>query len=92
MPKIFTQLVNFSQFTHDGASLVKTHMLQAHLQETNLWQADLSEANIDGADLSGANFQGAKNLNPDQVKRAKNWEKAKYDEEFSKKLGLKGLK
>jgi len=86
------QEAKLSGANFQGASLVKTHMLQAHLQETNLSQADLSEANMDGADLSGANFQGAKNLNPDQVKRAKNWEKAKYDEEFSKKLGLKGLK
>ncbi|MEZ2277958.1 MAG: pentapeptide repeat-containing protein [Microcoleus sp.] len=86
------QEANLSGANFQGASLVKTHMLQAHLQETNLSQADLSEANIDGADLSGANFQGAKNLNPDQVKRAKNWEKAKYDAEFSKKLGLKGSK
>ena len=72
------QEANLSGANFQGASLVKTHMLQAHLQATNLSQADLSEANIDGADLSGANFQGAKNLNPDQVKRAKNWEKAKY--------------
>ena len=86
------QEAKLSGANFQGASLVKTHMLQAHLQETNLSQADLSEANIDGADVSGANFQGAKNLNPDQVKRAKNWEKAKYDEEFSKKLGLKELK
>ena len=86
------QEAKLSGANFQGASLVKTHMLQAHLQETNLSQADLAEANMDGADLSGANFQGAKNLNPDQVKRAKNWEKAKYDEEFSKKLGLKGLK
>jgi uncharacterized protein YjbI with pentapeptide repeats len=64
-------------------------MPKTQLQNTDLSQANLSEAHIDGADLSGANLQGAKNLNPDQVKRAKNWEKAKYDEEFRKKLGLK---
>jgi len=84
------QEANLSGANFQGASLVKTHMVQAHLQETNLSQADLSEANMDGADLSGANFQGAKNLNPDQVMRAKNWEKAKYDEDFRKKLNLKG--
>jgi hypothetical protein len=38
--------------------------------------------------ISGANFSGAKNLTPEQVKQARNWEKAKYDEEFRSKLGL----
>jgi len=28
-------------------------------------------------------------LTPEQVKSAENWDKAKYDEEFGKKLGLK---
>jgi uncharacterized protein YjbI with pentapeptide repeats len=73
----------------NGASFIKTYMPKTQLQNSDLSQANLSEAYIDGADLSGANLQGAKNLNPDQVKRAKNWEKAKYDEEFRKKLGLK---
>ena len=75
-----------------GAQLVKTFMTRVQLKDAILSQANFSGANIDGADLSGANLQGAKNLNPDQVKRAKNWEKAKYDAEFSKKLGLKGSK
>ncbi|MEZ2238706.1 pentapeptide repeat-containing protein [Microcoleus sp.] len=75
-----------------GAQLVKTFMPGVQLKDADLSQANLSEAYMDRADLSGANLQGAKNLNPDQVKRAKNWEKAKYDEDFSKKLGLKGSK
>ena len=73
-----------------GAELVKTFMPGSHLQDADLSQANLLEANIDGANLSGANLQGAKNLNPDQVKRAKNWDQAKYDEDFRKKLNLKG--
>ena len=71
------------------ANLVKTYMRQAHLQDADLSQADFSEANIDGSDLLGANLQGAKNLNPDQIKRAKNWQQAQYDQDFRKKLGLK---
>ena len=73
-----------------GAELVKTFMPGCKLQNADLSQANLLEANIDGSDLSGANLQGAKNLNPDQVKRAKNWAQAKYDEDFRKKLNLKG--
>jgi len=72
-----------------GAQLVKTYMPRVQLKDADLSQANLSEAYIDGSDLSGANLQGAKNLNPDQIKRAKNWEKAKYDADFHKKLGLK---
>ena len=72
-----------------GAQLVKTFMPGVQLKDADLSQANLSEAYMDRADLSGANLQGAKNLNPDQVKRAKNWEKAKYDADFRKKLGLK---
>ena len=72
-----------------GVQLVKTFMPGCILQNADLSQANLAGANIDRADLSGANLQGAKNLNPDQVKRAKNWEKAKYDADFRKKLGLK---
>jgi uncharacterized protein YjbI with pentapeptide repeats len=83
---------NLSEANLKGANFVKTFMPKAQLRNSDLSQANLLEANIDGADLSGANLQGAKNLNPDQVKRAKNWEKAKYDADFSKKLGLKGLK
>jgi uncharacterized protein YjbI with pentapeptide repeats len=73
-----------------GAELVKTFMPGCKLQNADLSQANLLKANIDGSDLSGANLQGAKNLNLDQVMRAKNWEKAKYDEDFRKKLNLKG--
>jgi uncharacterized protein YjbI with pentapeptide repeats/energy-coupling factor transporter ATP-binding protein EcfA2 len=75
-----------------GAQLVKTFMPGVKLKDADLSQANFSGANIDRADLSGSNLQGAKNLNLDQVKRAKNWDKAKYDEDFSKNLGLKGSK
>ncbi|MEG4506812.1 pentapeptide repeat-containing protein [Microcoleus sp. F6_B4] len=51
--------------------------------------ANLSGANLSDADLSLANLSGAKNLTPEQVKSAKNWQKARYDEDFHKKLGLK---
>ncbi|MFM5999270.1 MAG: hypothetical protein ACKPE1_18835 [Dolichospermum sp.] len=35
-----------------------------------------------------ADFMGAKNLTPEQVKSAKNWEKACYDPELRRKLNL----
>ncbi|MEB3182155.1 MAG: caspase family protein [Nostocaceae cyanobacterium] len=51
-------------------------------------RARLSSAKFIGADLSGTDFSYAKDLTPEQVKSAKNWEKAIYDEDFRKKLGL----
>ena len=83
---------NLSKTNLPGANLGNTYMPGANLQDADLSQANLSEANIDRADLSRANLQGAKNLNPDQVKRVKNWDKAKYDANFREKLGLKESK
>ncbi|MBW4570682.1 MAG: pentapeptide repeat-containing protein [Tolypothrix carrinoi HA7290-LM1] len=50
---------------------------------------DFKAVNLSNADLSSANLSGAKNLTPEQVKSAKNWEKAIYNYEFLKPLGLK---
>ncbi|BAZ42703.1 pentapeptide repeat-containing protein [Calothrix sp. NIES-4101] len=65
----------------------------------NLSGADLSFIDFGSADFQGINLTNAnlessllgnvKNLTPEQVKAAKNWEKAIYDEDFNKKLGLK---
>nr|WP_268896851.1 hypothetical protein [Hassalia byssoidea] len=38
---------------------------------------------------TGADLSYAKNLTFEQVKSAKNWQYAKYDDEFRKQLGLK---
>ena len=61
-------------------------------------QADLSEANFRWANLTGANLQGANlgtflriktmGLTAPQVKQARNWELAFYDDDFLKELGL----
>ncbi|WP_442941780.1 pentapeptide repeat-containing protein [Nostoc sp.] len=45
-------------------------------------------ANLSDADLSDTYFIGVKNLTPEQVKSAKNWDKAIYTEDFRAKLGL----
>jgi uncharacterized protein YjbI with pentapeptide repeats len=85
---------NLSGTNLQKAEFVKTYMPRANLSQANLSQANFSQANLEAANLSRANlsgtdFQGAYGLQPDQVKRAKNWDKARYDEEFRKKLGLK---
>ena len=64
----------------------------SNLSNAHLNGADLSNANLSGADLNGANLYGAnlnktklikaKNLTVYQVKKALNWQKAKYDKSF----------
>lgn len=70
--------------------------------DTNLSSANLSGTNLSDADLSGANLSGTKfwgkdvlfdewvhaNIISEQIKKTKNWEKAKYSPKFSKELGL----
>jgi uncharacterized protein YjbI with pentapeptide repeats len=60
--------------------------LSAILNGAKLSRADLSDADLNGADL-GEGSELTKTLA--QIKLAKNWEKAKYDPEIRKKLGLK---
>jgi len=53
----------------------------------NLNSAVLSNANLKNADLNNASFNEA-TLTINQVKSAKNWQEAAYDEDFRKHLGL----
>ncbi|GAB1544811.1 hypothetical protein NUACC21_74870 [Scytonema sp. NUACC21] len=71
-----------------GANLYKANFYKANLSRANLSDANLSDALLISADLSDADLSDAKNLTPEQVKKAENWEKAKYSEEFRAKLGL----
>jgi uncharacterized protein YjbI with pentapeptide repeats len=70
-----------------SAHLIDTSLSRAYLSEANLSSADLEGANLEGADLRYAYLKGAKNITPDQIKQAKDWEKAYYDADFREKLG-----
>lgn len=75
------------------ANLSHAHLIRTNLSETNLVQASLRKASLLEANLREANIAycdlfKALNLTPDQVKSANHWEKAIYDEDFRKKLGL----
>jgi uncharacterized protein YjbI with pentapeptide repeats len=65
-----------------GADLLKANLSGVNLQRANLIGANLTDANLEGADLRGALFD------IEQIKRAKNWDKAIYDPEVREKLGL----
>jgi uncharacterized protein YjbI with pentapeptide repeats len=76
-----------------GTSLVRADLTEANLRNTNLQEANFMEADLRGTDFSMANlskadFRNAKNLTPEQVKAAQNWEQAIYNQDLCKKLGL----
>ena len=72
-----------------GANLKNARLAQARLIGANLAKAELTGANFLGADLEEANLrEEPKNLTLEQIKAAKNWEKAYYSNSFTQKLGL----
>ncbi|NJL61103.1 MAG: pentapeptide repeat-containing protein [Methylacidiphilales bacterium] len=84
---------NLSNSDFSAAKLTSTNFESANLKGVNFQDAEFGcdKDPFDKAkDISPCtNFSRAKNLTPEQVKAAKNWEKAEYDDEFRKKLGLK---
>jgi hypothetical protein len=71
-----------------GANLKGANLVGAYLENAILVGANLEGAYLEKADLVGANLKGAKNLTIEQVKNANNWEKAHYNVDFRKQLGL----
>ncbi|HEY9829494.1 MAG TPA: pentapeptide repeat-containing protein [Stenomitos sp.] len=85
--------VNFSRADLSRANLFKANLFKANFSEAKLFkanfsEANLSEANFGSAGLTEANLKGVKNLTPEQIKEARNWEKANYDPDFREQLGL----
>lgn len=75
------------------AVLFSSDLQNANLRHACLFGADLRLANLLGADLRGADLFGADlshtfNLAVRQVEAAQNWQQAKYDADFRKKLRL----
>ncbi|PAX51355.1 pentapeptide repeat-containing protein [Brunnivagina elsteri] len=65
-----------------------------NLSGTDLSNVDFRFSDFQGINLTNANLEDSnlvlvQNLTPEQVKAAKNWEKANYSYEFKEKLGLK---
>ena len=69
-------------------NLVFATLSGADLTGANLSDADLMLANFSHADLTDTNFHNAKRILLQQVKQAQNWQKARYDSEIRKQLGL----
>ena len=94
---------HFGQANFFGANLMRANFYHSDLSEANLKQANLSETNLTQAklinadvtnccfrdtDLSNANLSNAKGLTIEQVKSARNWQTATYDERLRVQLGL----
>ena len=71
-----------------GAYLIGAYLYGANLSEANLSEVYLSEVYLRQANLYGAYLYGAKEMLPEQIKHAKNWEQATYSGDFKAKLGL----
>ncbi|MEM8829955.1 MAG: pentapeptide repeat-containing protein [Cyanobacteria bacterium P01_G01_bin.19] len=71
-----------------GATLAQVDLSDANLAGVDLSNAVLIDTNLSNTNLEGANLTGAIGLTPSQLKAAKNWDKARYDADFQKELGL----
>jgi uncharacterized protein YjbI with pentapeptide repeats len=74
-----------------GADLSYAILKNTDLRNTKLINAKLTGANLDGVnftgtDIEGANLEKVKSLTKAQIKKAKNWDKAKFDPAWEKIL------
>ena len=81
----YTDLINADL---SNADLSNADLSNAYLMNADLSNADLRDTILDKADLHNTNLVNAKGLKPKQVKSANNWEKAIYNQDFRKQLGL----
>ena len=72
----------------DGVNLNGVNFSGADLNSVRFIYTNFKGVNLSDADLSNAYFIAVKNLTPEQVKSAKNWDEAIYTEDFRAKLGL----
>lgn len=84
-----------------GGNWRYTDLQNANLEEIKNADLDLCWANLQGANLNGArmknvdilgaDLRGARNITVEQIKEAKNWEQAIYDNDFRQALGLSSV-
>lgn len=65
-----------------GTDLTRARLNRANLAGANLGAADLDGVDFNKANLNGTSLIGSRNMKPNQIKKAKNWQLAIYDENF----------
>jgi BTB/POZ domain-containing protein KCTD9 len=98
LPKAKLNNANFNNANLNKANLNNANLNNANLINVKLNNANLIYADLRGADLKGADFKnadigaaklyGVKNINPEQIKKANNWEDACYAPELRKQLKI----
>jgi uncharacterized protein YjbI with pentapeptide repeats len=80
--------VNLQSANLKNANLQEAGLHWADLRNANLQHADIRDAVLEDADLHGADLRKARNITVEQIKTARNWEQAMYDDDFRHELGL----
>ncbi len=78
--------------TLSGAKFDGADCSNADFTSAILTGAEMRGVNLKMANVTDADFSGTKQLTLDQIKSAQNWEKAKYDNEIAKSLGIEVTK
>ncbi len=71
-----------------NANLTGTNLTGTNLQNANLYRADLTGVKLEANYLPGLDPREIRELLIDQIKAAKNWEHATYDDDLRIQLGL----
>jgi uncharacterized protein YjbI with pentapeptide repeats len=77
-----------SRCKFNNANLNQASFKKAHLRYADFTNATLNGSSWEGADILSVNFEGAKINNYEELKKAKNWETAKYSDLARTKLNL----
>ncbi len=83
------QNANLEGAKFENVDLSESNFFHANLKGVHFKKATLKEVNFKAADIEKADFKNALELSVEQIKQAKNWEKAIFSPEFKKKLDSK---
>lgn len=91
-------VTNFTDAKLQGSKFINADLSEANLTGANLTNANLTNANLTNANLQGvifggtnlycANLTDAKHINPEEIKKEKNWWSATYNQDMEGKLNL----
>jgi uncharacterized protein YjbI with pentapeptide repeats len=71
----------------DGTDFSNADLTEATLTNASFHDAEFENAKLSDADLTYSDFQGANDLTPRQLKSARNWDRAFFDDDLLQELG-----